>query len=96
MGVAVANDLSSAVEYSVRLGSLCGKELQTNVLADRLGKLVQGFREGFAGRPSNTSLLIWGGIAVALVLIVGWKIYSNGYSKSFGIFAQQEIGLPEV
>ena len=37
------------------------KELQTNVLADRLGKLVQGFREGFKGRPTNTSLLIWGG-----------------------------------
>src|SRR5439155_24748358 len=58
------------------------KELQTNVLADRLGKLVQGFREGFKGRPTNTSLLIWGGIALALVLIVGWKIYSSVTTKN--------------
>jgi tetratricopeptide (TPR) repeat protein len=57
------------------------KELHTNVLADRLGKLLQGFREGF-GRPSNTALLVWGGIFVAIVLLIGWKVYSNARTRS--------------
>jgi hypothetical protein len=57
------------------------KELQTNALADRLGRVVQGFREGF-GRPSNTSLLIWGGIIGAIVLVVGWRVLSNMSAKS--------------
>jgi tetratricopeptide (TPR) repeat protein len=57
------------------------KELQTNVLADRLGKLVQGFREGF-GRPSNTWLLIWGGIIAVIVVVIGIKVYSNSVTRS--------------
>ena len=52
------------------------KELQTNVLADRLGKVLHGFREGF-GRPSNTWLLIWGGIIAVVALVIGLKVYSN-------------------
>jgi hypothetical protein len=56
------------------------KELQTNALADRLGRVVQGFREGF-GRPSNTSLLIWGGIIAVVALLIGWRIYANMSAK---------------
>lgn len=58
------------------------KELQTNLLADRLGRLIQGFREGFKIRPSHKALLIWGGIIAAVVLLIGWKVYSNSVAKN--------------
>jgi tetratricopeptide (TPR) repeat protein len=58
------------------------KELQTNVLADRLGKLIQGLREGFHARPSNTSLMICGGLIAVLVLVIGWNLYSKAAAKS--------------
>jgi hypothetical protein len=58
------------------------KELQTNLLADRLGRMLQGFRGGFKVRPSHTALLIWGGIIAAIVLGMGWKVYSNSVAKS--------------
>jgi len=58
------------------------KELHTNALADRLGRLINGFKEGLQARPSNTALLIWGGIFVAVVLFIGWKIYANARARS--------------
>src|SRR5262249_41576523 len=47
-----------------------------------LGRLLHGFRGGFKTRPSQTSLLIWGGIIAAIVLLLGWKVYSNAVARS--------------
>ncbi|HZY86980.1 MAG TPA: tetratricopeptide repeat protein [Gemmataceae bacterium] len=50
------------------------KELQTNVLADRLGKAVQGIKEG----PSRGTLLLVGGAAlIGLLAFVWWYFWST-------------------
>jgi hypothetical protein len=58
------------------------KELHTNALADRLGRLLHGFRDGFHVRPSHMAMLVWGGIIVAVVFFIGWKIYANARARS--------------
>jgi hypothetical protein len=42
------------------------KELETNVLADKLGRVVEGIKSGPKG-----SYLVWGGIAVAVLIVLG-------------------------
>jgi hypothetical protein len=49
------------------------KELQTNVLADSMGRLLQGMKGG----PSRASLLLWGLVALAVLAFVGWRYFSN-------------------
>lgn len=49
------------------------KELQTNVLADRLGRMVQDFKGG----PKPNTLYLVGFLVAALVLYGVWKIYSG-------------------
>jgi hypothetical protein len=51
------------------------KELQTNFLADRLGKWMQALKTG--PKPSSTSLAGWVFVLVAVGLIVGWMLYSR-------------------
>jgi hypothetical protein len=51
------------------------KELQTNFLADRLGKWLQAVKTG--PKPSSTSLVGWVFVLVAVGLIVGWVWYSR-------------------
>src|SRR5437016_918263 len=48
-------------------------QLQTNVLADRMGRLIQGMK---SGRKSSSGL-VWGFVLLAVVTIVGWQIYSR-------------------
>ncbi len=45
------------------------KELETNVLADRLGRFLEGVKEG----PSRTTWLILGVAALAVILILVWR-----------------------
>jgi tetratricopeptide (TPR) repeat protein len=49
------------------------KELQTNTLADHLGRLLQNLR----AKRLPGSLTIWVFIVLALALVVGWRIYSK-------------------
>jgi hypothetical protein len=50
------------------------KELQTNVLADRLGKAIQGIKEG----PSRGTMLFVGVVALAgLLIFVWWYFWST-------------------
>ncbi len=50
------------------------KELQTNVLADRLGKAVQGIKEG----PSRGTMLFVGVVALAgLLIFIWWYFWST-------------------
>jgi hypothetical protein len=44
------------------------KELQTNLLADRMGRLVQGVRSG----PRSTSVGVWVIAVLALATLAGW------------------------
>ncbi len=45
------------------------KELQTNYLADRMGRLMQGMKAG----PQNTgSMVIWGEAATPVSTTAGW------------------------
>lgn len=55
-------------------------ELKTNALADTLGRLLQGLKSG----PSRHSLLVWGLVALAVVVgLTGYFIYqSNKESRS--------------
>jgi hypothetical protein len=57
------------------------KELQTNVLADRLGRLIQGFRDGFHIHPSHTAWLIGGGILAVVVVVASVSIYRNSVAR---------------
>jgi tetratricopeptide (TPR) repeat protein len=49
------------------------KELQTNVLADRLGRLLEGVKEG----PSRSTWLILGAVALVVVLILAWRYFAQ-------------------
>lgn len=45
------------------------KELQTNALADRMGRLIETLKSG----PKSTSVVAWLFVFVALVAVVGWR-----------------------
>src|SRR5262249_27229887 len=49
------------------------KELQTNVLADRVGKLYESVKSG----PKTTSALVWLFVLLAVVAAVSWKFLSS-------------------
>jgi hypothetical protein len=49
------------------------KELQTNALADRLGKAIQGIKEG----PSRGTVLFIGVIAAAILLYGAFRYFAN-------------------
>src|SRR5947209_6873621 len=49
------------------------KELQTNTLADHLGKLIQGAK----AKPSPNSLVIWIFVLLVLGVIAGWRYFST-------------------
>src|SRR5437879_4488517 len=48
-------------------------ELQTNVLADRMGRLIKGMKSG----RESTSSLIWGFTILAVVTLIAWQFYSR-------------------
>jgi hypothetical protein len=48
------------------------KELQTNVLADRLGRFLQSAKEG----PSRTTVVVWSLLLLAAAVFLGWWGYS--------------------
>src|SRR5262249_32871518 len=50
------------------------KELQTNALADRIGKFLQGLK----ARPSSSSTIIW----VFIILAGGWWYFSRASERS--------------
>src|ERR1700736_2702219 len=54
------------------------KELQTNILADRMGRLVQGMKLG----PRPTSLVLWVLAGLALATVLFYWFYSNSVSSS--------------
>jgi hypothetical protein len=49
------------------------KELQTNVLASGITKLVEGAKS----KPNTRTLVIVGAVALIIALIVGWRYFSN-------------------
>jgi hypothetical protein len=49
------------------------KQLETNVLADRLGKFVKGLKEG----PSRTTWIVLGVIAAGVILFFVWQYFSK-------------------
>jgi hypothetical protein len=49
------------------------KELETNILADRMGRMLQGMKSA----PKGTSALIWVFVILALVTIVAWRWYAS-------------------
>jgi tetratricopeptide (TPR) repeat protein len=49
------------------------KELQTNVLADRLGHLYESVKEG----PSRTTWLVLGVAALVVVLVLAWRYFAQ-------------------
>jgi predicted negative regulator of RcsB-dependent stress response len=49
------------------------KDLQTNVLADRLGRLLRNAKEG----PSRQVLVIWGVVLLAAAIGLGWWYFSR-------------------
>src|SRR5262245_50618170 len=51
------------------------KELQTNALADRMGRLLQSFKS----RPRRTSLLIW--LLVIGVIVGGFAWWTAGNTR---------------
>src|SRR5262249_21837755 len=52
------------------------KELQTNELADWLGRTLQNIKSG------NPTHLMWGAVAVVLVGLLGWWIYNYAIRPS--------------
>jgi hypothetical protein len=53
------------------------KELQTNALADHLGKWMQALKSG----PKPTSLVVWVFVLLGIGLIVGWTWYAHKSSE---------------
>ena len=53
------------------------KELQTNALADHLGKWMQALKTG----PKPTSLVVWVFVLLGIGLIVGWSWYAHKSSE---------------
>lgn len=62
------------------------KELQTNLLADRLGKLVQNMKSG----PSQPALIAGGVVVLVIAVIVAWVLISRNASKTK---AQQWVAI---
>jgi len=54
------------------------KELQTNILADALGRLLQGAKEGL----SRSVLLIIGLFALVVMIYLGWLYFSRASMES--------------
>jgi predicted negative regulator of RcsB-dependent stress response len=52
------------------------KELQTNALADRIGRFLQSAKTG----PSRTTVVIWSLILLAIAVLAGWLAYDY-YAK---------------
>lgn len=48
-------------------------ELHTNLLADRMGRLVKGMKSA----PSTTSTYVWVFLIVAVVAVIAWQYYSR-------------------
>jgi tetratricopeptide (TPR) repeat protein len=59
------------------------KELQTNLLADRLGRIMQSLRDGtWKIHPSTKGWLIGAAVVAVVALIIGWRIYVNVSAKN--------------
>ena len=54
------------------------KELQTNALADRLGRLLQGVQS----KPSSGVVLFGGLIVLAVAILLGWRYYYTARARS--------------
>jgi tetratricopeptide (TPR) repeat protein len=54
------------------------KELQTNALADRLGKWLQELRAG----PTTNALIFWGFLILAVGIVVGLVWYANSANSA--------------
>lgn len=72
------------------------KELHTNELADRMGRLVQTVKSG----SKSTSILIGGLVLVALGTLAAWRYYANeSYTTRSALWTRLEsagTGLPEL
>src|SRR5262245_62095660 len=49
------------------------KELHTNLLADRMGKLLQSVKAG----PTSNSWVIWLGLGLVVLTVFVWRVYSS-------------------
>ncbi len=49
------------------------KELHTNLLADRMGKLLQSVKAG----PSPNAWVIWIGLGLIVLTVIAWRVYSS-------------------
>jgi hypothetical protein len=59
------------------------KELQTNLLADKLGRLMQSLREGtWKVHPSTKAWIITAAVVAVVALLIGWRFYSSSVTKS--------------
>lgn len=70
------------------------KELQTNVLADRMGRMVQGLR---SGGPRSMSAIAWviGGLALVAIVSLYWAMgQRNNLSEAWVKMDNQAINLP--
>ncbi len=57
------------------------KELQTNSLADHLGRWIQGLRHGLKSKPTPSTFVIIVFVFLALVVFVGWRYYSSSQQR---------------
>jgi hypothetical protein len=57
------------------------KELQTNALAEYLGRIVVGFREGFKIKPSHTATIVLVAVVVVVVGAVGFWWYRGSVQR---------------
>jgi len=62
------------------------KELQTNALADRLGRILQSAKAG----PSRTAVVIWSLLLLAAAVLLGWFAYDH-YSKKENSAENREL-----
>lgn len=53
------------------------KELQTNYLADHLGRWLQGLKAG----PKSSTVVIWMAVLVIAALVAGWWFWSKASAK---------------
>jgi hypothetical protein len=64
-------------------------QLQTNVLADSMGRLLQGMKSG----PSKSSALLWVFFGLVLVVLVGWQVasWSRGDTSALWVAVDEDI-----